>query len=145
MYPYREHVLAGGLISYGASLADGYRQVGLYVIRILRGANPSDLPVLQIDKFDLVIKSGTGRPPVVGHAVRDPDDLSINVKVKPWNAGTPVMIVSATYHYGAAIYPTWLSKLDIVLGIDFTSRPRGKPITCLVAAYWTVTFFVRIT
>jgi putative tryptophan/tyrosine transport system substrate-binding protein len=57
----REIVEAGGLLSYGANIADGFRQEGAYVGRILKGAKPSDLPVMQSSKLELVINAETAR------------------------------------------------------------------------------------
>ena len=53
-YQFREYAVAGGLISYGIDLADAYRQYGAYAARILKGANPADLPVMQSVKFEFV-------------------------------------------------------------------------------------------
>jgi putative ABC transport system substrate-binding protein len=55
IYVQREFALAGGLIGYGTNITDAYRQVGLYVSRILKGAKPSDLPVVRPTKFDFVV------------------------------------------------------------------------------------------
>jgi len=61
MYSNREHVEAGGLVSYGTDLADSYRRVAYFVDRILKGAKPADLPVQQPTKFEFVINLKTAK------------------------------------------------------------------------------------
>ena len=61
MYSLREFVAAGGLISYGISLIEQHRQVGLYAARILKGEKPVDLPVIQATKIQLIINLKTAK------------------------------------------------------------------------------------
>ena len=61
IYEQREFAVAGGLASYGTNLADGYRQVGIYTGRVLRGENPAELPIMQSTRFEFVLNLKTAK------------------------------------------------------------------------------------
>ena len=61
IYEWRDFAEAGGLMSYGTILADAYRQVGVYAGRVLKGAKPANLPVVQVTRFEFVINLSTAK------------------------------------------------------------------------------------
>jgi putative ABC transport system substrate-binding protein len=61
IYQFRDYALAGGLMSYGASVAELYQQVGIYVGRVLNGDKPGDMPVMLPAKFEMVINLKTAK------------------------------------------------------------------------------------
>jgi putative ABC transport system substrate-binding protein len=69
IYQFREFAVAGGILSYGLSFADVYRQVGVYTAKILNGAKPAELPVQQVTKFELIINMKTAK--TLGISVSD--------------------------------------------------------------------------
>jgi putative ABC transport system substrate-binding protein len=71
VYEFREYALAGGLMSYGVNIVELYREAAHYTARVLRGAKPSDLPITQPTKFDLVINQRAAK----GLALEVPDKL----------------------------------------------------------------------
>jgi|SRR5262249_50422648 len=87
IYQFRECAVAGGILSYGLSFVDVYRQVGVYTAKILNGAKPAELPVQQVTKFELIINVKAAK--TLGISISD-NLLSLADEVIEW-AGIAAM------------------------------------------------------
>src|SRR5262249_7930674 len=96
IYEWRDYAEAGGLMSYGTSLAEAYRQVGTYTGRVLKGDKPADLPVVQATKVELGINLGTAR--TLGLTIPLPRIGSTDERIEEgiflWRCVSPLMAQS---------------------------------------------------